>query len=362
MKRKLKILVALSALISIAGAAQSQMLQSLMPQAQKNQAQMPQTLVPHSASLTVLSYNVHGLPWPFTSDRPAAFTQIANRLRDMRRTGTQPAVVALQEAFTDSARQIGQQAGYRYIANGPTSSDRSALPMTPTDRKFAASASLFDGETLGPVEGSGLQILSDYPILSVRSTVFPRFACAGYDCLANKGVLLVTVKIPGQALPVEIATAHMNSRGASGVGDDRTGYAYQRQVDALGAFFRANSNPALPMIFAGDFNIGKALSRQVAMRSRAGNWWATPDAMLALGSLRTCMQDKVLTNGLRDVSDLTDAQTALRRAKDWQFPVSAPRLALIPAHVFVPFGTEPDGTMLSDHIGYSVRYNLIRRT
>jgi endonuclease/exonuclease/phosphatase family metal-dependent hydrolase len=352
MNRKLKHLIALSALISITDQAQSQ-----IPLSSASLSPALQSLAVPPTSLTVLSYNVHGLPWPFTSGRPAAFTRIAERLRDMRRTGSQPSIVALQEAFTDSARQIGAAAGYRYIVNGPTSSDRSTLPMTPTDRKFASGASWLDGETLGPVEGSGLQIMSDYPILSVRRAVFPRFACAGYDCLANKGVLLVTVKIPGQALPVEIATAHMNSRGASGVGDDRTGYAYQRQVDALETFFRANSNPALPLIFAGDFNIGKALSRQVALRSRAGNWWATPDATLALGSLRTCMHDVT-----KNVSDVTDARTALRRAKDWQFPISAPGLALVPEHVFVPFGTEADGTMLSDHIGYSVQYNFVRRT
>ncbi|MDB5713694.1 MAG: endonuclease/exonuclease/phosphatase [Sphingomonadales bacterium] len=341
--RKLKLLAALSALLSIAGQAQSQV-------------PTPYALAAPATSLTLLSYNVHGLPWPLTSGRPAAFAQIAERLRDMRRTGTQPAVVALQEAFTTSAKQIGEAAGYRYIVKGPSAADRSAIAMTATDRKFASGASWLNGETLGPVEDSGLEIMSDYPILSVRSAVFPRFACAGYDCLANKGVLLVTVKIPGQALPVEIATAHMNSRGASGVGDDRTGYAYQRQVDALAAFFRANSNPALPLIFAGDFNIGKALSRQVALRSRAGNWWGTPDPTLARGALRVCMEGVV-----KKVTDRTDAQTALRRAKDWQFPVNTPRLALVPSHVFVPFGTEADGTMLSDHIGYSVRYDFRRR-
>jgi endonuclease/exonuclease/phosphatase family metal-dependent hydrolase len=347
MNRRSKLMFTLSALLAIGGQAQSQMPLS----------HVAQSLPASNGTLTLLSYNVHGLPWPFTSGRPAAFAQIAERLRDMRRAGTQPAVVALQEAFSDSARQIGGAAGYRYIVNGPTSADRSPIAMTPADRKFASGASWLNGETLGPVEGSGLQILSDYPILSVRSAVFPRFACAGYDCLANKGVLLVTVKIPGQPLPVEIATAHMNSRGASGVGDDRTGYAYQRQVDALEAFFRANSNPALPLIFAGDFNVGQALSRQIALRSRAGNWWAAPDATLARGSLRECMEGVA-----KKVSDLTDAQTALRRAKDWQFPVSAPTVALVPAHVFVPFGTEPDGTMLSDHVGYSVQYHFVRRT
>ncbi|CAN5208143.1 hypothetical protein BH09PSE3_BH09PSE3_02410 [soil metagenome] len=352
MTRKWKLTISLLALTCAAGEVQSQVplvLQPVRPAVRHYS--------PAPASLTVLSYNVHGLPWPLTSGRPAAFAQIAGRLSEMRRTGTQPAVVALQEAFTDSAKQIGRAAGYRYIVNGPSAEDRNTLPMTPVDRKFASGASWFNGETLGPVEDSGLQILSDYPILSVRRAVFPRFACAGYDCLANKGVLLVTIRVPGQALPVEIATAHMNSRGASGVGDDRTAYAYQRQVDALGTFFRANSNPALPMIFAGDFNIGKALSRQVAMRSRAGNWWGNPETRLAPGSLRVCMNGTV-----PKVSDLIDAQTALRRAKDWQFPVSVPRLALIPAHVFVPFGTEADGSMLSDHVGYSVRYNFVSRT
>ena len=48
--------------------------------------------------------------------------------------------------------------------------------------------------------GSGLQILSDYPILRVRRMAFPAFACAGYDCLANKGALLVTVRLPGAAV------------------------------------------------------------------------------------------------------------------------------------------------------------------
>jgi endonuclease/exonuclease/phosphatase family metal-dependent hydrolase len=349
MIRKSKLLIIFSASLSAGGFSDSGQAKSQIPRV------LPAQPV-SNATLTLLTYNIHGLPWPFTSGRPAAFAQIAERLRDMRQTGIQPSVVALQEAFSGSARQVGAAAGYRYIANGPTSSDRSVIAMTPADQKFASNASWLSGETLGPIEGSGLQILSDYPILSVRSAVFPRFACAGYDCLANKGVLLVTIKVPGQSLPVQIATAHMNSRGASGVGDDRTSYAYQRQVDALGAFFRANGNPGLPLIFAGDFNIGKALSRQVAMRSRVGNWWAAPDATLARGSLRDCMEGTS-----KRVSDLRDAQTALRRAKDWQFPVSAPTVTLVPVHVFVPFGTEDDGTMLSDHVGYSVQYQIVSR-
>jgi hypothetical protein len=145
-----------------------------------------------------------------------------------------------------------------------------------------------------------------------------------------------------------------------------------RRVDALGAFFRANSNTALPVIFADDSTSAK----RCRDRSPRGREQATggqhpapstqhpapstqhpaPEATLARGSLHECMEGVA-----KRVSDLTDAQIALRGAKDWQFPVSAPTVALLPAHVFEPFGTEPDGTMLSDHVGYSVQYHFVRR-
>ena len=41
-------------------------------------------------------------------------------------------------------------------------------------------------------------LLSDFPIESVRRAAFPADACAGFDCLAAKGAMLVTVSIPGK--------------------------------------------------------------------------------------------------------------------------------------------------------------------
>ncbi len=78
---------------------------------------------------------------------------------------------------------------------GPAAADRSSLPATGADRRFAAAASWFKGERSGKLLGSGLQLLSDYPILAVRRAPFPAYACAGYDCLANKGILMALVAV-----------------------------------------------------------------------------------------------------------------------------------------------------------------------
>ena len=53
-----------------------------------------------------------------------------------------------------------------------------------------AGRSFWRGERSGKVAGSGLQILSDYPIVAIRRQAFPEAACAGYDCLANKGIVM----------------------------------------------------------------------------------------------------------------------------------------------------------------------------
>ena len=55
---------------------------------------------PFDGTLSVLTYNVKGLPWPLASGRPEAFSAMADRLRDMRAEGRNPHIVVLQEAFT----------------------------------------------------------------------------------------------------------------------------------------------------------------------------------------------------------------------------------------------------------------------
>jgi len=53
-----------------------------------------------------------------------------------------------------------------------------------------------------------------------------------------------------------------------------------------------------------------------------------------------------------------DMHAILRRAEDWQFFTSGRDAVLDAQAVRITFGHEPDGTMLSDHIGYTALYRL----
>jgi endonuclease/exonuclease/phosphatase family metal-dependent hydrolase len=304
-------------------------------------------VAPFDGTLSVLTYNVKGSAWPIAWGRPAALRQIAARLQDLRRHSRNPQIVVLQEAFSDDAQAIGREAGYRFVIDGPGAADVGEAPMTEEDRRFLESASWWHGETEGPMVGSGLQILSDYPILRVRRLAFPAFACAGYDCLANKGALLVTVRPPGAASPVDIVTTHLNSRHSSGVGDERSLYAYQRQVALLTAFVNRWHDPARPLIAAGDFNVGAAVPRWRALRAQLAAWRGIDpirDALHEVARGRTAVP--------RDVA------AVMRHATDWEFFASGTHARLNAIAIRVPFGPDAAGNMLSDHIGYVSSFRL----
>lgn len=302
--------------------------------------------------ISVMTYNVKGLPWPIASDRNAAFSRIVSRLTNLRAADRQPSVIVLQEAFTPTAKAIARDSGYRYIAEGPDASLRSATVPTQQDREFAEQARWLKGEGLGKFLGSGLLIASDYPIIAVRRAAFPDYACAGFDCLANKGVLLVKLRVPGRALPVEVATTHLNSRHASGVPAQRSLYAYRRQLQMVDRFLTANADSRLPLIFAGDFNASSTLRRSSLLAHSIGNWSTLARPMQA--ALIHCLSG----NGrCRDPMPVV-AQSILDRGRDWQFFVPGSRVSIRATSLLVPFGREPDGSMLSDHMGYLIGYRL----
>lgn len=312
-------------------------------------AQLPMPSPAPDEPLRVLTYNVHGLPWPIVRERAAELAEIGARLARLRSTGEQPSVVLLQEAFTGAAARIGQEGGYRYSAVGPAASERDPVAMRPLDRALASGASTFKGETEGKWESSGLRIFSDFPIVSINRMAFPAFACAGFDCLANKGALLVTLSVPGRGL-VQVATTHLNSRVSSGVADARSIIAYRRQVELLDGFLRQHVDPALPLIVGGDFNVGDAPGRRSALMARAESW-GTPEGGVGSEGLRACIAaDRVDRPG--------DAAEIVRRSRDFEFFYSSQHTRLTAERTTIPFGRAPDGTMLSDHIGYSVTYGV----
>ena len=312
----------------------------------------PKGATPSGDTISVMTYNVKGLPWPIASGREAAFSHIVDRLTDLRAVGREPRVIVLQEAFTPAARAIARDAGYRYIAEGPDASLRSALVETQQDRAFAAQSRWWKGEGLGKFLGSGLLIASDYPILAVRRAAFPDFACAGFDCLANKGVLLVKLRVPGRTLPVEVATTHLNSRHASGVPSERSLYAYRRQLQIVDRFLTENADRRLPLIFAGDFNASSTQRRSTLLAHSIENWSTQARPMKA--ALIHCLSGD---GRCRDPMPVV-ARSILDRGRDWQFFVPGSRVSIQAINLLVPFGRERDGSMLSDHIGYLVGYRL----
>lgn len=303
-----------------------------------------------TVSLSVMTYNVKGLPWPLAFGRSEAFAKMATRLSALRQKNLQPHVIILQEAFTQDAKRIAQHAGYRFVANGPSKNLLNMTRPASTDLDFVSAASFLKGENSGKMVDSGLQIASDYPILSVRREAFPAFACAGYDCLANKGMLLITISVPGSATPITIATTHMNSKHASGVSDARSLSAYRLQMASIDKFLTANHDPASPIIFGGDFNASNPARRSFLVNQSQTSWSVLP--------VRSALQNCITSASLHGRKADSLANYVAKRGRDWQFYTSGIFATLSAVKVQIPFGRELDGTMLSDHVGFGIVYSV----
>lgn len=297
-------------------------------------------------TVSLMTYNVHGLPWPIASDRPAALRAIVAQLRTMRAAGRQPGIVALQEAFVPEAKAIGRAAGYRYAVFGPDADLVSAAPMSMLDRAFAAAGGLFSGERVGRHEDSGLAIFSDYPIVGVQRMSYG--VCAGYDCLANKGAVAARILVPGMATPITVVDTHLNSNTAAGVTPARAIYAYRRQLDQFSGFLASAGANVGPLLVAGDFNVGHDPARRTDFAAQMFGGPATLRAAVATCRIAPeCPVDQ--PRGMLE---------SLGRAKDWLMYRSSPAIALQPVGLGAPFGRGIDGTMLSDHVGIMARYRI----
>jgi len=297
---------------------------------------------PAARDVSLMTYNVHGLPWPIAEDRSADLAAIGTRLRAMRAVGEQPGIVVLQEAFVANAKAIGQTAGYRYSAFGP---GEDAAPVSRADNDFVSDGSRMVGERLGKHVDSGLAIFSDYPILAVRRMAYP--VCAGYDCLANKGAVAALVAVPGIATPIVVVDTHLNSNGASGAGSPRASYAYRRQLDLLADFVVSLEVGDRPILVAGDFNVGKDLRRRTHFDVRMLGGGAGLQAAVASCRTARC-----------PVAQPSDMAFSIGRAKDWMMYRPSSTVAIRPVALAAPFGHAANGAMLSDHVGISVRYRI----
>ncbi len=297
-------------------------------------------------ALSVMTYNVHGLPFPIAWQRGPALHEIGVRLAMLRQAGRQPHIILLQEAFTADAKAIAGLAGYRYVATGPQPADVEASRRSAMSEAFDADASWSKGETEGKWVDSGLVVMSDYPISKTVTLAFPRDTCAGFDCLATKGVLLTWIKVPGQTNPIAIADTHLNSRVATGVSIERANAAFARQVATAKDFIARNVAANTSLVFGGDFNIGHDATRIAVTRQSGGIVEGASEAtdVIQCGSKRHSLSE--------------DLQSVEERAKDKQYFRAGIGRRLELNRAEVPFGARTGGNTLSDHLGYVVEYDL----
>jgi hypothetical protein len=319
----------------------------------------PLRIVPEAASLTptdeigLLTYNVQDLPWPIAGDRAGPLIAIGERLRALRAQGRAPQFVVLQEAFSGKSIRMLRAAGYAHFVTGPAADTPRGAPAEPLGESFLKARSRLIGERMGPALSSGIAIASDYPILAAASEPFPADVCAGIDCLANKGVLLARIAVPGLAQPVELITTHMNSGRKSRTPPAHHLHAYAHQLKAIDRFLARHGDQRALRLFAGDVNVSHSPQRLKLLTRHAARWGVVPvTAMGKPEDVGPCARPHALCTRRLPI----DSNVPLVHTLDWQFAdKDAPFRAIARD---VPFGAERGGTMLSDHIGYAVRYKI----
>lgn len=299
------------------------------------QTRMPAAGAADTRELSILTYNVRGLPWPVARGRSAALKAIGEELGRLRREGRAPDVVLIQEGFEDIGELV-RLSGYSHWAKGPRRGDRGSASR-PAGARWPLS-----GEGWGRFTGAGLHVLTDLPVTEVETEPFG--ACAGFDCLANKGVMLVRLTIPGLPAPLEIVNTHMNSRAAAKVPAGRSLRAHRRQSDALFDFIETARTPGSALLVAGDFNVKGAPDRYYY---RAAERPFVVVSEFCRAQSEACRTTKT---GLGDEPWLS--------AQDLQAFGDDGAVAVRPIEIAPLFAGGETGPRLSDHDGLLVRYRL----
>jgi endonuclease/exonuclease/phosphatase family metal-dependent hydrolase len=281
--------------------------------------------------LKLLTLNVWGLPGPLLV-HPARMDHLARRINAL-----DAHVVALQEVFSEKAVQaLGGLSAFPYRAWGERP----------------------DGAGLGLVQGSGLLILSKFPILESATKRFTR--ATGTDRFARKGVLHARVELPG-GQEVDLFNTHLNAGGAE-VDPIRA-----HQAGEMADFITRRRGAGRPVVALGDFNFTPDCPAYGAFSRTTGLWDAHDRFLNALQSGR------LPRHGFRPValsreqwagfSFDPDRNPYCKRFSpstptcriDQVWCGSAPRARVQVAQTQLVFDqAEPAGRHLSDHFGVGV--------
>lgn len=333
----------LLALAGMAAACSQQASVISLPQAARTPPVMVDPLTgERSVYLSVMTYNVAGLPWPIRNGTSRYMDRIKLAMREAF-ARDRPDFLLLQEAFVPSSRTIPADVGYRYVVRGPGRPSRRALTRDGRPRAAFAGRGSTEGGA-GPVINSGLALATNYSISANASEAFGEGSCAGYDCLANKGVMLVTVRLPGLPEPLFLLNTHLNSRLAAGVSQERSLAAYRRQVQRIDDLLTREWQQRGPLIYAGDFNSRHALSRFDYLMERLPGELAHRSCYANPDDCRT------------SISWTSDSPWM--QAKDLQGYADGQRVRIQPVAMTTLFSDGPAGPALSDHDALMVTYHL----
>ncbi len=296
---------------------------------------------PVPRTLRVLTYNINALPSPIKRHKSARLERIAQILRQRRAMGTQPDIVVMQEAFSKGSDALIAQSGYKYAVRGPGRKAGKSRGRAPWAVEGGRSYARRTG--VQKFMGSGLVILSDFPLQDPVFTTFGNEACAGLDCLANKAIVMTRVDVPGLSEPVQLVTTHFNSNHSAKAPAVVRLRAHQKQTDILAKFLARTASLKAPLIMAGDFNTSQPPRYQYFRRE-----------INALDAAEHCLQ-----NGSDCVlGGTTTPEEILYQTDDKQFYRSGSATLLTPVYIERNFRETVNGRPLSDHAGYEVLYRL----
>lgn len=243
-------------------------------------------------SLTVLSYNVHGLPSLITGDdTPARMVDIAPRLEGWD-------LVGLQEDWD---------------------ADNHEVLVSETDHL----TKLWFSDTLSADRyyGSGLSLLASFPVMEVVNTHYS--TCSGLvdgasDCMASKGFQVVRLQVG--AAQIDVYNTHFEAGGGA---EDNA--ARSVQVGEVIASLEGYSD-GRAVIFTGDFNLRESDPEDLPELERLEQDGGLEDVCKALSCIEPDHIDRVF---------IRSGSGVVLRAQSW-------------ANVSDEF-IDSDGTDLSDH-------------
>lgn len=322
-----------------------------MPTPQTGTSKIPEIIVDpetgmHSVVISVLNYNVAGLPWPIRKKRKNQIRIIGYLLGEMRAVNAEPDIVLLEEAFTMKSNPIPDFGGYPNVVGGPKRNHKAEKLPRELNPEFYDERSFWKGEKVGKLVNSGLAILSNFPILEKQVHPYRRGACAGFDCIANKGMVVAIIQIPGVPEPIAVFNTHMQAIDASGVSLERSRTAHNLQADEMVEFLTSDLMArGIPLIVAGDFNTkhDEGLMRYISNNEN-------PIHTVRYYCTQVVDDCKIRMS--------FDSDAPWMDTQDLQAFFSGSRVTIRPIAIEAIFDRPVEGKTLSDHDGYFVEYRL----